>query len=100
MNKKPIRYIIPRIHELDTCWFIQWLGNEYRISKNIIEEKISKFFGKYFLINFLLIVLLWVISGLIPFKSIEDILRMLLLVVVTGIQSGIAIAEDRENNNR
>ena len=100
MNKEPINYIIPRIHKLDNCWFIQWIGNEYCISKNIVKEKISKFFGKYFLIYFLLITLLWIISGLFPFKSIEDILRMLLLVVVTGIQSGIAIAEDRENNNR
>lgn len=100
MNKKSIKYIIPRIHELDNCWFIQWVGNEYYINKKVIKEKTSKFFNKYVLINFLLIILLWEISGLIPFKNAEDILRMFLLAFVTGIQSAVAIVEDRESNRK
>lgn len=100
MNKKSIKYIIPRIHELDDYWFIQWVGNEYYINKKVIKEKTFKFFNKYVLINFLLIILLWIISGLIPFKNAEDILRMFLLAFVTGIQSGVAIAEDRESNRK
>lgn len=100
MNKKPLNFFIPRIHKLNDCWFIQWIGNEYYVNKNKLRENVHKVFTKYSLINFLLMILICIISDIFPIRNIEDILRLLLLAAFAGIQSGIAVAEDRENNNR
>ncbi len=100
MNKKPLKFIVPRIYKLNDYWFIQWIGNEYYINKNKIMENIHKVFNKYFLIEFLLLILILIISGLFPFRNYEDYLRSFLLSLIAGIQSGFAVIEDRENNNR
>lgn len=99
MNKEPVKFIIPRIHKLNDCYFIQWNGNEYYLRKNIVRESIGKIFTKYFLIDFLLMMLILIISDIFPVRNIQDILRLLLLPVVTGIQSGIAVIKDREESN-
>lgn len=100
MNKKPVKFIIPRIHKLNDCYFMQWNGNEYYLRKNMVRERIGKIFTKYFLTDFLLMMLILIISDIFPVKNTEDILRLLLLATATGIQSGIAVIKDRENNNR
>ena len=100
MNRKPVKYIIPRIHKLNDCWFIQWMGKEYYVTNTKLRERVRRHLNKYFLINYMLIILVWIISGLFPFKDIETVFRSILLAAVTGIQSGIAIAEDRESNDR
>ena len=94
MKNKPIKFIIPQIHNLNDCWFIQWWGNEYYIQKN------KKIFNKYSLINFSLLISIMTISNVFPVKNIEDFFRMILISSITGMQSGIAIIEDREKNNR
>lgn len=33
MNKRPIKFIIPRIHILNNYYFIQWIGYEYYIKR-------------------------------------------------------------------
>lgn len=100
MKNKPIRFIIPQIHNLNDCWFIQWWGNEYYIQKNKLKIVAKKIFNKYSLINFSLLISIMTISNVFPVKNIEDFFRMILISSITGMQSGIAIIEDREKNNR
>lgn len=100
MKNKPIKFIIPQIHNLNDCWFIQWWGNEYYIQKNKLKKKKKKIFNKYSLINFSLLISIMTISNVFPVKNIEDFFRMILISSITGMQSGIAIIEDREKNNR
>lgn len=91
MNKRPIKFIIPRIHILNNYYFIQWIGYEYYIKR----EKIFNYFyrNKLKILEVLLLVLLLIIGKSLPPKNIEDILRLFLLTIVSGIQSGVAIAD-------
>ena len=100
MNRKPVKYIIPQIHKLNDCWFIQWIGKEYYIKNTKLHGEANIHLNKYFFINYMLIILILIISGLFPFKNIDAIFRSILLAAITGMQSGIAVAEDREGNNR
>ena len=91
MSKKPIKYIIPHLHKLNDCWFIQWMGYEYYIKR----ENIYTYFQKHALkiLEILLLLLTLIIAKTFPPDSIEDILRLFLLVIISGAQSGIAIAD-------
>lgn len=100
MKNKPIKFIIPQIHNLNDCWFIQWRGNEYYIQKNKLKIVANKIFNKYSLINFLLLISIMIISNIFPVKNFEDFFRMILISSITGMLSGIAIIEDRGNSNR
>lgn len=44
MKNKPIKFIIPQIHNLNDSWFIQWRGNEHYIEKNVYKRTIKKVF--------------------------------------------------------
>lgn len=72
MKNKPIKFIIPQIHNLNDCWFIQWWGNEYYIQKNKLKIAIKKIFDKYSLINFLLLISIMIISNVFPVENFED----------------------------
>lgn len=97
MNKKPIKYNIPHIHKLNDCWFIQWIGNEYYIKR----VNIFSYFQKYSLkiLEILLLLLTLIIAKTFPLDNIEDIMRLFLLVIISGIQSGVAIADYIKNKD-
>lgn len=90
MIRKPIKFIIPRIHRLNDCWFIQWIGNEYYIKK----VNVFNYFQQHLLniLEVLLLILVLIIADTFPPNNIEDILKLFLLVIILGVQSGIAIA--------
>lgn len=98
MKYNKIKYIIPRIHNLRDVWLVQWLGREYYIekTKNIVVKKSVI----YFLFDYVLMMLIWLIAGLLPIKTPDDVIKMFLLAVITGIQSGIAIANEYEDKNK
>lgn len=96
MNKKPLKYIIPRIHKLNDCYFIQWMSREYYINKCIYK----RFFNLYTIIDCLLLIFVWIVAGVLPFKNIDDVLKMFLLALIIGAMNGFAIVEDRENSNK
>lgn len=98
--RKISRFIIPRIYKKNDCWIIQWVGNDYCIKQNIIKEKMSDYFTKYFLIEFLLLILIWSVTDLCPPKNTEEIFKMLILSVLSGMLSGVAVVEDRENRDK
>ncbi|MCI8380144.1 MAG: hypothetical protein HFH72_16885 [Lachnospiraceae bacterium] len=91
MSKKPIKFIIPRIHLLNDYYYIQWIGYEYYIKR----ENINNYFSKCRLkiLEVILLFLILIIGKSFPPKNLEDILRLFLLVVISGIQSGVAIAD-------
>lgn len=92
MIKKPISNIIPRIHNLEDCWFIQWIGNEYYIKKGLWK----RFFNLYSVINFVVLIFVWNTANAFPINGIEDIKKMFILSILTGIMNGIAVIEDKE----
>ena len=92
--KKPIRNIIPRIHNLKDFWFIQWIGNEYYIKKSIL----NRIFNIYALIQYLILLLILNIAH-IKFYDFSDFLRALIISLLVGIISGLAIVEDRYFKN-
>lgn len=91
MSKKPIKFIIPRIHLLNDYYYIQWIGYEYYIKR----ENINNYFSKCRLkiLEVILLFLILIIGKSFSPKNLEDILRLFLLVVISGIQSGVAIAD-------
>lgn len=89
MKDNKVNYIIPRIYNLRDVYFVQWLGREYYIEK--IKNIVAKKSVIYFLFDYVLMILIWLIAGLIPIKSPYDVIKMFLLVVITGIQIGIGI---------
>lgn len=100
MKDNKVKHIIPRIHNLRDLWFIQWLGIEYYIAKPKIKNIIVKRSTIYFLLDFLLMISIWIIAGIFPIKTPVDFIKMFLLAAITGIQSGIAIANDYEDKNK
>lgn len=101
MEDNKVKHIIPRIHNFRDVWFIQWLGREYCIDK----IKIKKHYYKkstiyYFLLDSILMMSIWIIAGVFPIKTTDDVIKMFLLAAITGIQSGIAIANDYEDKNK
>ena len=95
MNKKPNNNIVPQIHNLQDCWFIQWIGNEYYIKKSLMK----RFVNIYSLVNFVILIFIWSVAGIFPLNDIEDVTKMFILSVLTGIMNGISIAEDRNINS-
>lgn len=91
MSKKPIKFIIPRIHILNDYYYIQWIGYEYYIKR----ENINNYFSKCRLkiLEVILLFLILIIGKSFPPKNLEYILRLFLIVLVSGIQSGVAIAD-------
>lgn len=100
MKDSKVKHIIPRIHNLRDVWFIQWLGREYYITKHKIKNIIVKKPTIYFLFDYVLMMLIWLIAGLLPIKTPDDVIKMFLLAAITGIQSGIAIANEWEDKNK
>lgn len=100
MRDNKVKHIIPRIHNLRDVWFIQWLGREYYITKPKIKNIIVKKSTIYFLLDFVLMMSIWIIAGIFPIKTPDDVIKMFLLAVITGIQSGIAIASEWEDKNK
>lgn len=98
MNKRPIKFIIPRIHILNDYYIIQWIGYEYYIKR----KKTPNYFyrNKLKILEVLLLVLLLIIGKSLPLNNIEDILRLFLLTIVSGIQSGVAIADYIDNDTK
>lgn len=43
---------------------------------------------------------IWIIAGIFPIKTPDDVIKMFLLAVITGIQNGIAIASEWEDKNK
>lgn len=99
MKDNKSKYIIPRIHNLRDVWFVQWLGREYYIDKPKIKNIIVKKFTIYFLLDFVLMMFIWIIAGLLPIKTPVDVIKMFLLAAITGMQSGIAIAREYEDKS-
>lgn len=100
MKDNKIKYIIPRIHNLRDVWFIQWLGREYYIAKPKIKKIIIKKSIIYFLLDFVLMMSIWIVAGIFPIRTPDDVIKMLLLALITGIQSGVAIANEYEDKNK
>lgn len=96
MKDNKIKYIVPKIHNLRNVWF----GREYYIDKAKIKNIIAKKSVIYFLLDFVLMMLIWLIAGIFPIKTPVDVIKMFLLAAITGIQSGIAIANDYEDKNK
>lgn len=42
---------------------------------------------------------IWIIAGIFPIKTPDNIIKMFLLAVITGIQNGIAIAREYEDKS-
>lgn len=100
MKDNKAKHIIPRIHNLRDVWFIQWLGREYYITKPKIKNIIVKKSTIYFLLDFILMMSIWIIAGVFPIKTLDDVIKMFLLAVITGIQNGIAVANDYEDKHK
>lgn len=100
MKDNKFKHIIPRIHNLRDVWFVQWLGREYYIDKPKIKNITVKKSTIYFLLDFVLMMFIWIIAGIFPIKTPDDVIKMFLLAVITGIQNGIAIANDYEDKNK
>lgn len=100
MKDNKNKYIIPRIHNLRDVWFVQWLGREYYIEKIKINYIVMKKSVIYFLFDYVLMMLIWLIAGLLPFKTPDDVIKMFLLAAITGIQSGISIVNEWTDKNK
>lgn len=100
MKDNKVKHIIPRIHNLHDVWFIQWLCREYYIEKIKIKNIVLKKSTIYFLLDFVLMMSIWIIAGIFPIKKPDDVIKMFLLSVIIGIQSGIAIASELEDTNK
>lgn len=100
MKDNKAKYIIPRIHNLRDVLFVQWLGREYYIKKLKFKRIVLKKSTIYFLFEYVLMMLIWLIAGLIPIKTPDDVIKMFLLAAITGIQSGVAIANEWEDKNK
>lgn len=89
-NRKPIKFIVPRVHVLKDFYFIQWIGREYYIKRDR-----NGFSHKYGLsvLEMLLLFLILVIGKTFPPNSPEDILRLFLLAITLGMLSGVAVAD-------
>ena len=96
MNKKHIDCIIPRIHSLEDCWFIQWIGNEYYINKNMIRKIFKRLFNGYAIAQLILMVITLFISGVLPVNNLSEACRAIVVSCLIGVISGFAIAEDRD----
>lgn len=100
MKDNKAKYIIPRMHNLRDVLFVQWLGREYYIEKIKFKRIVLKKSTIYFLFEYVLMMLIWLIAGLIPIKTPDDVIKMFLLAAITGIQSGVAIANEWEDKNK
>lgn len=100
MKDKKVKHIIPRIYSLHDVWFIQWLGREYYIKKLKFKRIVLKKSTIYFLFEYVLMMLIWLTAGLFPIKTPDDVIKMFLLAAITGIQSGVAIANEWEDKNK
>lgn len=100
MKNNKIKYIILRIHKLRDIWFTQWLGREYYIKKPKFKKIIIKKSIIYFLLDFMLMMSIWIVAGIFPIKTPDDIIKMLLLALITGIQSGVAIANESNDKSK
>lgn len=89
-NRKPIKFIVPRIHVLKDFYFIQWVGHEYYIKRDR-----HRFTCKYRLriLEMLLLCLILIIEKAFPPNTHEDILRLFLLAIASGMLSGVAVAD-------
>lgn len=76
---------------LNDYYYIQWIGYEYYFKRKNINDYFSK--CRLNILEIILLFLILIIGKTFPPKDLEDILRLLLLVLVSGIQSGIAIAD-------
>lgn len=91
MNKKPIRYRIPRIHNIKYYWYIQWLDKEFYIKKGVLKKYLS--FNSYDVLETFLFILILIIAEILPYKDIYDFLRGFLLAIIIGFMNGIFMAE-------
>lgn len=76
---------------LNDYYYIQWIGYEYYIKKENTNNYFSKF--KLKILEVILLFLILIIGKSFPPKNLEDILRLFLLAVISGIQSGVAVAD-------
>lgn len=86
--------IIPSIHNLPQVIYIRWMDRDWYIRKETIKHN----FNNYLLLDVILLMLLGLIAGVFPMRTTDDFLTLLVIAVINGIQSGIAVVKDRENN--
>lgn len=95
---KRIKYwiikIVPSIHNLPQVIYIRWMDRDWYIRKETIKHN----FNNYLLLDVILLMLLGLIAGVFPMRTTDDFLTLLVIAVISGIQSGIAVAKDREDN--
>lgn len=71
MKANKVKHIIPRIYSLHDVWFIR---REYYIKK--LKFKRLKKSTIYFLFEYVLMMLIWLIAGLLPIKTPDDVIKM------------------------